>query len=258
MAPDNESNLDCLWEHCCKVNAIISSFFTGHFPAERYIVHVERFGLANESYLCSQIWWKNPKPLDHFLSRYVGPQDPDLLPWICGRPWLFRCFQSRSPLHWESLTLLAESICVIRLGLLDQMLSTVLSKPRIVLQFSQRERSGVNMSVAIHKAYNHYKGKRHTSTVQARRDGYSVLVKRIDSVACHLLESWTDHDLCERIRTFSLSHDSVKSLHTTTRGYLFLYYFSFGALCLFISLVSTSQWNIWCVLWARYRKEQSR
>lgn len=105
---------------------------------------------------------------------------------------------------------LAELICVMRLGPSDQMLNTILSKARIVLQLSQREGFEVKVSEAIHKGKPVIASRAGGIPLQFQhgKNGYLVEVGDIDAVAGHLLELWTDHDLYERIKTYSLSYVS--------------------------------------------------
>jgi glycosyltransferase involved in cell wall biosynthesis len=105
---------------------------------------------------------------------------------------------------------LSNNICVMRVGPSDQVLNTLLSKAHIVLQLSVREGFEVKVSEAIHK------GKPVIATraggiplqLEDTKNGYLVEVGDTDTVANHLLNLWTDHDLYQRISAYSLSHIS--------------------------------------------------
>jgi glycosyltransferase involved in cell wall biosynthesis len=105
---------------------------------------------------------------------------------------------------------LTAMICVLRLGPSDQMLNTLLSKSRIVLQLSSREGFEVKVSEAVHK------GKPIIATraggiplqIDHERNGFLVEVGDTDAVARHLLELWTNHDLYNRMSNYSLAHVS--------------------------------------------------
>lgn len=101
---------------------------------------------------------------------------------------------------------LTAKICVMRLGPSDQILNTILSKARIVLQLSSQEGFEVKVSEALHK------GKPIIATraggiplqVEHGRSGYLVDVGDTDAVTRHLLDLWTDHDLYNRMSAYSL------------------------------------------------------
>lgn len=101
---------------------------------------------------------------------------------------------------------LTAKICVMRLGPSDQILNTILSKARIVLQLSSQEGFEVKVSEALHK------GKPIIATraggiplqVEHGKSGYLVDVGDTDAVTRHLLDLWTDHDLYNRMSAYSL------------------------------------------------------
>lgn len=106
-------------------------------------------------------------------------------------------------LKWikQNASALSSDITVMRLGPSDQVLDTLLSNSRIVLQLSEREGFEVKVSEAIHK------GKPIIATraggiplqVEDQVNGFLVEVGDVQSVANHLLRLWTDSNLYDRI-----------------------------------------------------------
>ncbi|KAJ5340273.1 hypothetical protein N7541_009397 [Penicillium brevicompactum] len=183
---------------------------TINYPNEQYIVQIARFDPSKGIFEALRSYEKFQSLLS---SSYPEMKVPKLL--VCGHgsvddpdgsiiyDAVLQCIENTMP-H------LAELICVMRLGPSDQMLNTILSKARIVLQLSQREGFEVKVSEAIHKGKPVIASRAGGIPLQFQhgKNGYLVEVGDIDAVAGHLLELWTDHDLYERIKTYSLSYVS--------------------------------------------------
>ncbi|KAJ6012653.1 hypothetical protein N7522_003008 [Penicillium canescens] len=195
-----------IFNHCCRDSEMPAL----DYPNEQYIVQIARFDPAKGIFDVLRSYERFQSLLS---NSYPEMKVPKLL--ICGHgsvddPDGSLVYDAVLQYIQNIIPHLAELICVIRLGPSDQILNTILSKARIVLQLSHREGFEVKVSEAIHK------GKPIIATraggiplqFQHGKHGYLVEVGDIDAVAGHLLELWTDHELYERIRTYSLSHVS--------------------------------------------------
>ncbi|KAL4800388.1 hypothetical protein BDV19DRAFT_69077 [Aspergillus venezuelensis] len=108
----------------------------------------------------------------------------------------------------ESLSDLAEQICIVRLGPSDQVLNAILSKARVALQLSTREGFEVKVSEAIHKGRPVIATRAGGIPLQVidKGNGFLVDVSDTDAIANHLFELCTDDELWEKMHKFALEH----------------------------------------------------
>ncbi|KAJ5561887.1 hypothetical protein N7461_000648 [Penicillium sp. DV-2018c] len=195
-----------MFNRCCKDSetAIID------YPNESYIVQIARFDPAKGIFdvLTSYSRFRS------LLARsHPEMKAPKLL--ICGHgsiddPDGGIIYDAVLQHIQTAMPGLAKSISVVRLGPSDQTLNALLSKAHIVLQLSVREGFEVKVSEAVHK------GKPIIATraggiplqLEDKKNGYLVEVGDTETVANHLLNLWTDHDLYKRISDYSLNHVS--------------------------------------------------
>jgi glycosyltransferase involved in cell wall biosynthesis len=195
-----------IFNHSCNNLEMI----TIDYPNEPYIVQIARFDPAKGIFdvLTSYDRFRS------LLARsHPEMKAPKLL--VCGHgsiddPDGSMIYDEVLQRIQNTMPHLSNNICVMRVGPSDQVLNTLLSKAHIVLQLSVREGFEVKVSEAIHK------GKPVIATraggiplqLEDTKNGYLVEVGDTDTVANHLLNLWTDHDLYQRISAYSLSHIS--------------------------------------------------
>ncbi|RAO65083.1 uncharacterized protein BHQ10_001095 [Talaromyces amestolkiae] len=193
-----------IFNHACR-NAGMPPI---NYPDDQYIVQIARFdpskGIINVL--------KSYKEFRRLLTQHsTNVRSPKLL--ICGHGSVDDPDGSLvydDVLKWirQNASALSDDITVMRLGPSDQVLDTLLSNSRIVLQLSEREGFEVKVSEAIHK------GKPIIATraggiplqVEDQVNGFLVDVGDVQSVANHLLRLWTDSDLYERISSCDSSY----------------------------------------------------
>ncbi|GAB1211645.1 hypothetical protein ATERTT37_000769 [Aspergillus terreus] len=178
------------------------------FPDDEYIAQIARFDPSKgipevvESYV---------KFHHRFTAAVPDKKPPKLL--ICGHgsvddPDGTLIYDAVVSHIEESLSHLADLICVVRLGPSDQVLNALLSKAKVALQLSTREGFEVKVSEAIHK------GKPVIATraggiplqVADKKNGFLVEVGDTDAVAQHLFDLCTNDELYETMSKFALQH----------------------------------------------------
>jgi glycosyltransferase involved in cell wall biosynthesis len=192
---------------------------TINYPDETYIVQVARFdpskGIRDVL-----------RSYELFHRRLVescpGLRPPKLL--ICGHGSVD---DPDGSLVWDDtldfieqhLKHLQSLICVMRIDPSDQMLHTLLSRAKVVLQLSTREGFEVKVSEALHA------GKPVIATraggiplqIQHAKNGFLVDISDTNAVAEHLLELWTDSELYDRMSSYAAKNvsDEVSTVGNT-------------------------------------------
>ncbi|KAJ5135712.1 uncharacterized protein N7515_004990 [Penicillium bovifimosum] len=193
-----------MFNRCCKD----SGTTTIDYPNEPYIVQIARFDPAKGIF---DVLTSYDKFRSLLARSHPEMKAPKLL--VCGHgsiddPDGGIIYDAVLQRIRTTMPDLSSSISVVRLGPSDQVLNALLSKAHIVLQLSVREGFEVKVSEGIHK------GKPVIATraggiplqLEDTKNGYLVEVGDTDTVAKHLLNLWTDHDLYQRISAYSLSH----------------------------------------------------
>lgn len=168
---------------------------------DQYIIQISRFDPAKGIMNALEAYKKFHSQLSKLHPKRKVPK---LL--ICGNgsiddPDGFIVYDAALRYITNSMSYLADMICIMRLSPSDQILNTLLSKAHIVLQLSSQEGFEVKVSEALHK------GKPVIATraggiplqLDHGRTGYLVDVGDTDSVAQYMLDLWTDHDLYDRM-----------------------------------------------------------
>ncbi|KAG0130323.1 trehalose phosphorylase [Tuber indicum] len=172
------------------------------YPAREYITQIARFdpskGIPDviESYhqLCNRITRDAPEmlPPQLLICGHVAIDDPDAE---------LHFAETREMLYNSRYATIANDVVVVRIGPSDQMLKAIIHKAKIVLQLSLREGFEVKASEAL----------RHGKPVVATRpvgislqidhgkSGFLVDVGDTESVANHLFDLYTNHDLYARM-----------------------------------------------------------
>ncbi|OJJ51686.1 hypothetical protein ASPZODRAFT_55049 [Penicilliopsis zonata CBS 506.65] len=188
------------------------------YPNDQYIIQVARFDPSKGIFDVLESFEKFHKRL---TAEFPDRRPPKLL--ICGHgsvddpdgSMIYDAVVS----HLEEMPHIRDLICVMRLRPSDQLLNTLLSKARVVLQLSTREGFEVKVSEAIHK------GKPVIATraggiplqVADKENGFLVDVGDTDAVAQHLLDLWTDDVLYSKMHRFALDNvcDEVSTVGNT-------------------------------------------
>ncbi|KAG0130319.1 trehalose phosphorylase [Tuber indicum] len=168
------------------------------YPAREYITQIARFDPSKgipeviESYrkLCDRIIAHAPErlPPQLLICGHGAIDDPDAEMVFAETTQLLK-----QPIY----AAIAKDVVVARIGPSDQMLNAMITTAKIVLQLSLREGFEVKVSEAL------YHGKPVVATrtggiplqIEHGKSGFLVKVGDTDSVANHLFDLYTDHDL---------------------------------------------------------------
>lgn len=179
---------------------------TSNEDSEEYIAQIARFDPSKGIF---DVLESYAKFFDQLAENSPNSKPPKLL--ICGHgsvddPDGTIVYDAVIDYLKDKLQHLTDYVCVMRLGPSDQVLNTLLSKAKIVLQLSTREGFEVKVSEAIHN------GKPVIATmaggiplqVQDQTNGFLVGVSDTDEVAKRLYELCTDADLYQRMSNAAL------------------------------------------------------
>jgi len=176
------------------------------WPAREYVIQVARFDPAKGIPDVIASFAKLRKKLDRHTPANKTPQ---LL--LCGHGAIddpdasIIYDQTMELLESEEYSDIANDVVVMRIPPSDQILNTLLSCAKVVLQLSSREGFEVKVSEAIHK------GKPIIATraggiplqVQHGKNGFLVDVHDSTAVAKHLYDLWTDDELYQRMHEYT-------------------------------------------------------
>lgn len=187
---------------------------------EQYIVQVARFDPSKGIFDVLKSYALFHK---HLTETHPNNKPPKLL--ICGHgsvddPDGSLIYDDVIEFIESALTSLSPFICVMRLGPSDQLLNTLLSNAKVVLQLSTREGFEVKVSEALHK------GKPIIVTraggiplqVQDGKNGFIVTPGDHHAVARHLHELWTNYGLYKRMSEYAAKSVSDE---VSTAGHVF-------------------------------------
>ncbi|GKZ37927.1 hypothetical protein AbraIFM66950_009790 [Aspergillus brasiliensis] len=198
------------FNHICTDADMPTIDYPAGFHTEQYIVQIARFDPAKGITDVLESYKRFHKQLS---TRYPDMRPPKLL--ICGHgsiddPDGSVVYDAVLAHIDKRMPHLANMICVVRLGPSDQILNTLLSKARIVLQLSTREGFEVKVSEAVHKGKPVIASRAGGIPLQVDhgRNGFLVDVGDTDAVARHLLDLWTDQELYDRISSYSRANVS--------------------------------------------------